>query len=85
MRLIMKSLFVACLAVMSVTMAYGQDEEGVTIKYSDADKAAVEKIREAGGAVLEVAQNDNRLNVAFHLSSEEIGNDQLAHGVHRLA
>ena len=81
MRFVSKMLFVAgvaCLSLAVVPSASGQDEEGVTVEYSAADKAAVEKIRESGGAVLEVAQNDNRLNVAFHLSTEEIGNEQLA-------
>jgi hypothetical protein len=81
MRFITRMLFVAgvaCLSLVVVPSSSGQDEEGVTVEYSAADKAAVEKIRESGGAVLEVAQNDNRLNVAFHLSTEEIGNDQLA-------
>ena len=81
MRFVSKMLFVtgvACLSLAVVPSASGQDEEGVTVEYSAADNAAVEKIRKSGGAVLEVAQNDNRLNVAFHLSTEEIGNDQLA-------
>ena len=81
MRFVSKILFfvgVACLSLAVVPSAFGQDEEGVTVEYSAADTAAVEKIRESGGAVLEVAQNDNRLNVAFHLSTEEIGNEQLA-------
>ena len=55
-----------------------EEEEGVAIKYSDADKAAIQKIRDADALVLEVAQNDNRLNVAFHLGSEEIGDEQIS-------
>jgi hypothetical protein len=81
MRFISRMLFVAgvaCFSLAGVPSTSGQDEEGVKVEYSAADKAAVEKIRESGGAVLEVAQNDNRLNVAFHLSTEEIGNEQLA-------
>ena len=81
MRFISRMLFVAgvaCLSLAGVPSTSGQDEEGVKVEYSATDKAAVEKIRESGGAVLEVAQNDNRLNVAFHLSTEEIGNEQLA-------
>ena len=62
----------------SLLTAQEEEDEGVTIKYSDADKAAVEKIRDAGAAILEVAQNDNRLNVAFHLGSGEIGDEQVA-------
>jgi len=81
MRFVSKMLFVTgvvCFSLAIVPSTSAQDEKGVTVQYSTADKAAVEKIRESGGAVLEVAQNDNRLNVAFHLATEDIGNDQLA-------
>lgn len=36
------------------------------------DVAAVEAVRSAGGQVLEIAQNDPRLDVAFHLSNVEL-------------
>ncbi len=70
--------------VVVITLAPGslltaqEEEEGVAIKYSDSDKEAIQKIQEAGAAILEVAQNDNRLNVAFHLGSGEIGDEQIA-------
>ena len=51
--------------------------EGVKIELTDADKAAIEKVRESGGMALQVAQNDNRYDIAFHLADGEIGNDQL--------
>ena len=74
-----KIVLASALVLAAVTLATGQEEaEGVKIDYSDADKAAIAKIQEAGAAVLEVAQNDNRLNVAFHLASEEIGDEQIA-------
>jgi hypothetical protein len=48
------------------------------IKLTDADKAALEQIRKSGGSTLEVAQNDNRVDVAFHLISDrKVGNDDL--------
>ena len=71
-------LLAAMMLVPGSLLTAQEEEEGVTIKYSDADKAAVEKIRDAGAAILEVAQNDNRLNVAFHLGSGEIGDEQVA-------
>ncbi len=37
-----------------------------------ADKAALDAVRKTGGQVLEVAQNDPRLDVAFHLSNVEL-------------
>jgi hypothetical protein len=36
------------------------------------DAAAVEAVRRTGGQVLEIAQNDPRLDVAFHLSNVEL-------------
>ena len=65
------------IAIFSVALVHGQ-EEGVAIEYTDADKARIVQIEEAGASVLEVAQNDNRLNVAFHLASGEISNDKIA-------
>jgi hypothetical protein len=38
---------------------------------------AIAAIRAAGGQVLEIAQNDPRLDVAFHLASEEITDEDL--------
>lgn len=38
---------------------------------------AIAAIRAAGGQVLEIAQNDPRLDVAFHLASDEITDEDL--------
>ncbi|MED5400192.1 MAG: hypothetical protein VX669_07360, partial [Planctomycetota bacterium] len=43
-----------------------------------AEKAAVAAIKKFGGSVLEVAQNDGRLDVAYHLADGKIGDKQLA-------
>jgi hypothetical protein len=58
----------------------GEKEEpkGVKVELTDADKAALAKIRELGGSTLQVAQNDERIDVGFHLADGEIGNDHLA-------
>ena len=42
-----------------------------------ADDVDVANIRAVGGQVLELAQNDNHLSVAFHLSNVELGPEQL--------
>ncbi|MDP7206082.1 MAG: hypothetical protein QGH11_10950, partial [Pirellulaceae bacterium] len=74
-----KYILVAVIMLVPGSLLTGQEEEeGVTIKYSDSDKEAIQKIQDAGGAILEVAQNDNRLNVAFHLGTGEIGDEQIA-------
>lgn len=44
---------------------------------TDAEKAAIAEIRKAGGQVLELAQNDPRLDVAFHLADGKITDEQL--------
>ncbi|MEZ6065517.1 MAG: hypothetical protein R3B90_07340 [Planctomycetaceae bacterium] len=41
------------------------------------DPAVVKALSEAGGNVLELAQNDPRLDVSLHLASQEITNDHL--------
>ena len=41
------------------------------------DQAAVQAVRQAGGQVLELAQNDPRLDVTFHLSNVELTADKL--------
>jgi hypothetical protein len=55
-----------------------EEPKGVKVELTDADKAALAKIRELGGSTLQVAQNDERVDVGFHLADGEIGNDHLA-------
>lgn len=45
---------------------------------TDAEKAAIAEIRKSGGQVMELAQNDARLDVAFHLADGKIEDAQLA-------
>lgn len=52
------------------SMARAQDAE--------AEKKAIAKIRETGALVLEIAQNDNRLDVSFITAQGKITNEQLA-------
>lgn len=49
----------------------------VKIELTDADKAAVAELKKSGAQVLELAQNDNRVDVSFHLADAKIGNDHL--------
>ena len=55
-----------------------KEPTGVKIELTDADNAALAKLRELGAMTLQVAQNDNRLEVAYHLSDGKIGNDHVA-------
>lgn len=54
---------VAVVALFAISSANAQDPS---------DAAAVEAVRKTGGQVLEIAQNDPRLDVAFHLSNVEL-------------
>ncbi len=72
-----RTVLLACVGVslLVATQAWGQDEKKVEI--SAAEKAALETLRKSGGTVLEIAQNDNRVEVSFHLSDAKIGDKQL--------
>jgi hypothetical protein len=45
---------------------------------TEAGKKALEKIKQLGGLALEIAQNDNRLEVSYAQSGDKIGDEQLA-------
>ena len=45
---------------------------------TEAEKAAMAEIKKLGGNVLEIAQNDPRLDVAFHLADTKINDTHLA-------
>lgn len=45
---------------------------------ADAEKAAIAKIKESGALVLEIAQNDNRLDVSYITAQGKITAEQLA-------
>ena len=45
---------------------------------SEAEKEAIAKIEQAGGAVREIARDDDRLDVNFQLAGDKIGDEDLA-------
>ena len=57
-----------------VSTAFSQEKAPPT----EAEKAAMAEIRKSGGQVMELAQNDARLDVAFHLADGKIEDAQLA-------
>src|SRR5258708_7395757 len=63
-------LFSAALIATAFAQARGDD--------ADAEKKAIAKIRESGALVLEIAQNDNRLDVSYITAQGKITNEQLA-------
>lgn len=50
----------------------------VRAEESEAEKNAIAKIRESGALVLEIAQNDNRLDVSYITAQGKVTNEQLA-------
>jgi Leucine-rich repeat (LRR) protein len=44
---------------------------------TEAEKAAIAEIKKSGGQVMELAQNDSRLDVAFHLADGKITDENL--------
>ena len=71
MRLL--SLF-TLMGTLSVGLAMGQEKPVPT----EAEKGAIAEIRKSGGQVMELAQNDARLDVAFHLADGKITDESLA-------
>ncbi|MFM7831515.1 MAG: hypothetical protein ACKPJD_06970, partial [Planctomycetaceae bacterium] len=64
------SRFLLCFLLLSATTAAQE--------LTDADKALIQKIQEAGGQAMPLAKNDARLTVAFHLSDKDVTDDTLA-------
>jgi Leucine Rich Repeat (LRR) protein len=77
----MRQLSLLCMLLAAVswsTFAAAQDKPKETLKPTQAELDAIAAVKKAGGAVLQVAQNDARLDVAFHLADGKIGDDQVA-------
>ena len=47
------------------------------VPLTEAQTAAIAQIRKSGGQVMELAQNDARLDIAFHLADGKITDEQL--------
>jgi hypothetical protein len=62
------------LALVSFGLAVAQP----AAQHTEAEKKAIDKVRQLGGFVMELAQNDNRLDVAFHLMDKKITAEHLA-------
>ncbi len=77
----MRQLSLLCMLLAAVswsTFAAAQDKPKESPKPTQAELDAIAAVKKAGGAVLQVAQNDARLDVAFHLADGKIGDDQVA-------
>ncbi|MFK7778342.1 MAG: hypothetical protein QM501_09490, partial [Gimesia sp.] len=66
----MRYFSVALISTISLSMMSFASAEDK--KPNPAVAQAKSKIRAAGGSVLELAQNDDRLEIAFHLSDQKV-------------
>jgi hypothetical protein len=64
----------AVLGTISLGLATAQEKPART----EAENAAIAQIKKSGGQVMELAQNDPRLDVAFHLADGKITDAELA-------
>ena len=72
------ALFFTLLAAVSSSMLLAEDKPKEAPKPTQAELDAIAAVKKAGGSVLQVAQNDNRLDIAFHLADGKIGDEQVA-------
>lgn len=77
------SLIFTLLAAVSSSTLLAQDKPKEekpkeAPKATQAELDAIAAVKKAGGAVLQVAQNDTRLDIAFHLADGKIGDEQVA-------
>ena len=64
--------------LLAVTIAPAKAADEKSSEHSAAEKQAIEQVRQSGGSVMEIAQNDNRLDVAYHLADGEVKDEKLA-------
>ncbi len=72
------ALFFTLLAAISSSTLLAEDKPKEAPKPTQAELDAIAAVKKAGGSVLQVAQNDNRLDIAFHLADGKIGDEQVA-------
>lgn len=72
------ALLCTLLAVMSSSLLLAEDKPKEAPKLTQAETDAIAAVKKAGGSVLQVAQNDTRLDIAFHLADGKIGDEQVA-------
>ncbi len=72
------AVFFMLLAAVSASTLPAQDKPKEATKPTQAELDAIAAVKKAGGSVLQVAQNDHRLDIAFHLADGKIGDDQVA-------
>src|SRR5260370_42246081 len=74
--LLMHKFVAMALAVLFATAALTADPPS-PVQQTEAGKKALEKIRQLGGLALEIAQNDNRLEVSYLQTDGKFSDDFL--------
>ena len=63
--------------VLPISAQEAADKPKEKLEHTDAEKAAMAEIRKLGGHVMELAQTDPHLEVAYHLTDGDVGDDHL--------
>lgn len=72
------ALLCTLLAAVPSSTLWAEDKPKEAPKPTQAESDAIAAVKKAGGSVLQVAQNDHRLDIAFHLADGKIGDEQVA-------
>ncbi len=80
-RLVMKSLALSALMAglfgLPLAAQEAADKPQEKLEHNEAEKAAMAEIRKLGGHVMELAQTDPHLEVAYHLTDGDVSDDHL--------
>ena len=66
------------IAAIAAAPLFAQDKPAEKPVPTEAEKQAIAQIKKIGGLVQEIAQNDSRLDVAFHLADAKITDAEVA-------
>lgn len=72
------SFILTLFAALSSSTLRAEDKPKEAPKPTQAELDATAAIKKAGGSVTQLAQDDNRWDVSFHLAEGKMGDDQIA-------
>ena len=73
-----RTLLTAAFALVTLSPAFAQEKPAEKPKRTDAELKAIDSLKKMGVHVMELAQNDPRLEVAFHLTDGKVTDEKLA-------
>lgn len=71
-------MFSMLFTLAASTFSFAEDKPKEAPKPTQAELDAIAAVKKAGGSVLQVAQNDHRLDIAFHLADGKIDDAKIA-------